>query len=226
MDDFEKRQRTRSRCFTLLFFNIVYWGSGVGLITAGIDRNINVTPYRVFQDPLYREVPVLLITAGALVVAVAGLGTCFICCSDDVRWVTRLRALLLALWILAVAGMSAGLVLRAQMPAWTERNMRASLHDASYNGADQPIWDALQAEHECCGVLRYKDWSKEKYIAGENYNHTTADRIPLACCKPYKERPLAHNTYTCQFYVSELTNACDFKEQTTACPIWWKKGRS
>ncbi|CAL4122173.1 unnamed protein product, partial [Meganyctiphanes norvegica] len=53
-------------------------------------------------------------------------------------------------------------------------SMTASMDSYIGNSTDIQLWDEIQTEQNCCGVMSYKDWTKSGYGNGTD--------VPDSCC--------------------------------------------
>ncbi|KAM6892779.1 tetraspanin-7-like [Lycodopsis pacificus] len=162
----------------LLLYCLVFWVTGVVLISVGLWWRFMLGPYTSLISSSPSNAPyVLTATGGAIVLF--GLFGCFATCRGRC-WMLRLYAVFLSLVFMTelIAGIS-GFVFRHEiketfLTTYSEAVMR-------YDGRDDRSLavDGVQRRLLCCGVHNYTSWLSSLYFP--------VGGIPSSCCVTFSD---------------------------------------
>lgn len=165
--------------YLIFFFNFIFVISGIALVALGAVIKGYYNKYLDFLGDGVVGAPILLIIVGVVIFFVAFMG----CCGAirESYCMTMTFAVLLALiFILELAAGIAAYVLREDIRATLNTNMKATMQNYGKDGYDgvTKTWDGVQMELDCCGISNYTDW-KGTVFGGEG------DRVPDTCCREH-----------------------------------------
>ncbi|XP_065345778.1 CD63 antigen-like [Cloeon dipterum] len=163
--------------YLLFVFNLVFVITGIVILTIGAVILAEYGTYEGLLDGNYYSTPGLLISIGVIIFLVAFFGCCG-SIKENYCMVLTFAVLMIAIFILEVAGGMAGYMLSSKAEPLLKKNMMEML--PQYNSTTGPWnredWDSLQKNFKCCGVESPADWMTHTALFNETF------RYPLSCC--------------------------------------------
>ncbi|KAK5847417.1 hypothetical protein PBY51_016544 [Eleginops maclovinus] len=162
----------------LLLYCIVFWVSGVVLLSVGLWWSFMLGPYTSLISSGPSIAPYVLTGTGAAIV-LFGLFGCYATCRGRC-WMLKLYAVFLTLVFMTelIAGIS-GFVFRHEiqgtfLTTYSEAVMK-------YDGRDDRSLavDGVQRRLHCCGVYNYTSWLSSVYFP--------VSGIPASCCASFAD---------------------------------------
>lgn len=139
-------------------------GAGVGAVYTG---------YEIFLTGKFFSIPTFLIVIGAFIIVITFFG-CWGALKENYCLILSFSVMLFIIFILELAAGISGYVLRNDAYDLIQTELSSSMKD--YNSSTQTattsLWDDVQHDFNCCGVLNYTDW---------NTLWDTPD-LPISCC--------------------------------------------
>ena len=163
--------------YLLFIFNLLFFITGIIILSLGISIKTYYTEYDFFLDDQYFSTPNLLIATGTIIFIIAFFG----CCGaiKESFWLTATFSILLILiFILEFAAGISGYVLRNQTSDFLLERLNTTLHQYvpnSPNTSSSKFWDSIQSDFKCCGIKKFEDWYDVPKM-----NHL----LPSSCCGP------------------------------------------
>jgi len=161
----------------VIAFNIIFLICGLALLGAGIYFQLTLEGFSAILGNENINPGTLLIIIGGIMVIVAFFGCCGAYCENPCMLKTfgALVALLLLIEVILVV------VVYFKQPAIKE-HMRGTIKEYNTNNATENVrikqmWDTVQQNYECCGVVHPRDWTESNQI----FNLTKS--VPDSCCK-------------------------------------------
>ncbi|OQV21208.1 putative CD63 antigen [Hypsibius exemplaris] len=190
----------------ILFFNLLFWISGIVLIIAGAVCQTVYRPYLSFLDDEYFGAPVLLIVVGSVITIIAFFGCCG-SAKESYCMLMTFAVLLGFIFVLEFAGGIAGYVQKGKITGYLENNMAKSIKQYNKTTGPAAVWDGLQMSSGCCGVRSYTDWK----------NSPTPPTVPESCCR-------VNSNETCSAAIRQnfpsLETDCSAVSANGTCPIY------
>ena len=159
----------------VIAFNIIFLICGLGLLGAGIYFQLTLEGYSAILGNENINPGTLLIIIGGITVIIAFFGCCGAFCENACMLKTfgSLVALLLLIEVILVA------VVYFKQSAIKE-HMQGTIQEYNNNNATEnegitKMWDTLQQNYECCGVVHPRDWNKSHVLSPKS--------VPDSCCK-------------------------------------------
>lgn len=146
----------------LFIFNVVFFLSGVALITVGSYIISEFNPYVDLIDYELIQLSILYIVIGCVIILVTAFGCDF--CKKWKALMIIYIAFLVLIFLGELAGASAAFALRDDIRNETE----TTLTFENYNPTkDSKEWNNMQSEAQCCGASGPSDWGTD---------------VPDSCC--------------------------------------------
>jgi len=174
----------------LIFFNLIFWLAGGGLLGIGIWMKIDDTIINYLKvvnieasDSLIEHASTIFIVVGAFIFVVGFLG----CCGALKKHPGMLFLYALLVFVAMAAEIAAAvlaLIYRQKIENHLEESMMRQV-SMKYYHPDQndttDAWNFLQTELSCCGVNGYKDYVNSFWW---NYTRSQSDVpfVPDTCC--------------------------------------------
>lgn len=147
--------------------------TGIILIAVGAGVGAVYTGYDIFLTSKFFSIPTFLIVIGAFIIVITFFG-CWGALKENYCLILSFSVMLFIIFILELAAGISGYVLRND--AYNMINSRLNESMKEYQGNTQSatvvLWDNVQRDFQCCGVLNYTDWKTV-------FNN---DDLPLSCC--------------------------------------------
>jgi len=162
--------------YMLFIFNLAFVITGIIIISVGAVVEAEYDNYSSLLDEPYRSIPALLIAIGVLIFIVAFFGCCG-AIKENYCMTLTFSVMLIGIFILEVAAGISGFVLRDRTNSLIQKSMMDSIPIYAKNDtpAITAIWDEMQRDFECCGVINSSDWKS----AGGLF---TNGSLPMSCC--------------------------------------------
>ncbi|XP_074029718.1 CD63 antigen isoform X3 [Leptinotarsa decemlineata] len=154
--------------FTFNFFLVI---TGIVLISVGASIRAIYSDYHLFLSGSYFSLPNLLIATGCLIFCISFLG-CYGAMKQSWVMLMGFSILLGIIFIFEFAAGIAGYVLRDQTSNYLENTMKENMKLYHNDSSISDIWDTIQKEFQCCGVINYTDWIVEN----------KKPDLPISCC--------------------------------------------
>lgn len=192
--------------FILVFFNILFFCTGIVLICVGgwIVGSPDVTqPLKIVQgtfgSEFLRNAGILLITMGVFILFVTGLGI-YAAISENTIALSVYMALLVVIFVGVISGGVVAIAFKdkiidsLQSQLWKSLTSLANTSNHKYYGIETGYcissesahaWDYVQDTFECCGIDGGGDYSKPLFEIDmrKQCNLNISNNLPLSCCK-------------------------------------------
>jgi len=198
--------------YILFIFNFIFWVTGVVLLGVGIWvlTDPNATHYLQIASvdfELVRAAAICLVSVGALVFILGGLGCCG-ALKESSACLTGFTALLIFLLILQVVAVILAGVLHGQILHELETEMRETMNkEYGRSDAVTESWDFIQIKMQCCGVSNKSvdDWRNTFWWNQTSRANTSV--VPQSCCAQLEQpvnmtNPQALNDTACYLAAS------------------------
>ncbi|XP_033911441.1 CD63 antigen-like [Acipenser ruthenus] len=163
--------------FLLIFFNSVFWASGIALIVMGAVSRSSYAQFESFTGGGLSQCAVVIIVVGVVITAISFLG-CFGAWTDNRYLLGLFTAVLI---IILIIEMAAGIVLyvfRSKVEGKIKNQAKKVIIE--YNPNLVAIIDDIQDKFHCCGAENYTDWLES---SGWKRNNS----VPDSCCRVERE---------------------------------------
>nr|CAI5833611.1 unnamed protein product [Callosobruchus analis] len=165
--------RTYSR-YLLIIFNLIFSLTGIIIISVGLSAKAYFHEFDTLLDNKYFYVSDFLIVIGVIIFMIAFFGCCG-AMKENVCMTTTFCTLLVIVFLLeAVVGI-AGFLLKNRTEEFLIDNLHKTMNQ--YNSSNTEItvvWDEVQRQLHCCGVMNATDWI--------NSTNSTQHKLPISCC--------------------------------------------
>jgi len=159
----------------VIAFNTIFLICGLTLLGAGIYFQLTLEGFSAILGNENINPGTLLIIIGGITVIIAFFGCVGACCENScgacmLKTFGSLVALLLLVEVILVV------VVYFKQPA-IEEHMKGTIQEYNTNNATEnagitKIWDTMQQNYECCGVVHPSDWKS-----------VLPKSVPDSCCK-------------------------------------------
>jgi len=171
------------KCIKYMLFisNFMFVMVGFLLISIGSTISAVYNDFELFLEAHHFKPAQLLIAVGIIIFFVALFG-CIGAIKESTMLVNLYAFLLFILLILQISAAIAAYVMRSDVFAKIESNMKDALPDYSNSSEARYSWDFMQEHLYCCGVHSYEDWAYINTTISTTFNQTLPN-IPKSCCK-------------------------------------------
>ncbi|CAL4078240.1 unnamed protein product, partial [Meganyctiphanes norvegica] len=157
---------------------IIFAGTGIAVGYTGASLLVAYVAYLSPWLPMWMWVVVGgAMTLGVAITAVSTAGAIATMAPNPkaFKYCSSLLVLLVAAELLVTAGMYKQQDMLAQaLNTFMDKKMVVSTQDYGDGISDTQLWDEIQSEMNCCGVIDYKDWFGTKFGNGTS--------VPDSCC--------------------------------------------
>ncbi|XP_076163351.1 CD63 antigen-like [Ptiloglossa arizonensis] len=161
------------RCvkYIMFIFNLLFVITGIILLSIGVAIHGVYHNYQHFLDNKFLSVPSLLIAIGTIIFFIAFFGCCGAIRENHFMIIT-FTGLLIIIFIMELSGGIAGYVLRDRASTVIQQKMGETMKMYHNNTEITYIWDELQTDFHCCGIVNSSNWE----------NALNVDSLPKSCC--------------------------------------------
>ncbi|XP_022323550.2 CD63 antigen-like [Crassostrea virginica] len=155
----------------LLVFNFIFVIAGAGLIGAGAAVQLKFKDYFALLGGQFSSAAALLIAVGVIIFFIALFG-CIGAWKENHCCVMIYAVLLVVIFILEISAGIAGYVYHSEVEEEVKKLMTETQKEYSKGGDKTEVWDAIQKEFKCCGIMNYTEWKEQM----------TNSSVPKSCC--------------------------------------------
>ncbi|CAH0554427.1 unnamed protein product [Brassicogethes aeneus] len=173
MMDCTSVMRNYSR-YLLVIFNFFFALTGILIISIGASVKAYYNEYESFLDEKYMYSSDLLIVVGVIIFIIAFFGCCG-AMKENVCMTTTYSSLLIVVFILEILVGIGGIVLKSKTRDVVENALITTMkeYDNPKYNETTALWDQVQNQFQCCGVMNYTDWMT---------SNSTDHKLPISCC--------------------------------------------
>ncbi|VEN60525.1 unnamed protein product [Callosobruchus maculatus] len=164
--------RTYAR-YLLIIFNLIFSLTGIIIISVGLSAKAYFHEFDTLLDNKYFYVSDFLIVIGVIIFMIAFFGCCG-AMKENVCMTTTFSTLLVIVFILELVVGIAGFLLKSRTEEFLIDNLHKTMDQ--YNSSNTEItvvWDQVQRQLHCCGVVNATDWINST---------STQHKLPMSCC--------------------------------------------
>ncbi|KAJ8913847.1 hypothetical protein NQ315_003756 [Exocentrus adspersus] len=160
---------------TMFVFNFIFVITGVAILAVGASVKAHYYPYDTFLDGSYFSLPNMLIATGSFIFFISFLG-CYGAIKEN--WITLMAfsVLMAIIFIFELSVGIAGYVLRDKTSNYIETKLYDTITKYEADISISKMWDAVQQDFECCGVVNSTDWETP----------FKTKLLPISCCPQTK----------------------------------------
>ncbi|XP_023949530.1 CD63 antigen [Bicyclus anynana] len=174
--------------YTLVTVNFLFVITGIIILSVGSSVQSAYNGYHAFLSERFFSLPAFCIATGVIIflIAFAGFYGAFM---ENYYVIMAFVASMLLMFIFQLSACIGGYVLRGNAVALVQKQLLNTmvLYDPHKNLAVTTLWDEVQRDFSCCGVVGPSDWLTP---LGTNQS----GGVPVSCCE---HRWGTITTFTC-----------------------------
>jgi len=166
-------------CMKLLLtiFNVVFWLSGIAVLTVGIWTQLELQQYMKLSAVYYEATPYVLIAVGGVIILVGSFGCC--CTLKGYGRLLYLYAMILILVFMVELSVAiCAFVYRQKVESGFDNGLDEAMDRYRTDSDLKTAVDGLQTRLQCCGRNSYKDWFDIDWSEPRERRS-----VPPSCCK-------------------------------------------
>ncbi|CAG9862118.1 unnamed protein product, partial [Phyllotreta striolata] len=165
--------RSYSR-YMLILFNLIFVLTGIIIISIGLSAKAYFHEFDELMNNRYFLISDLLIVIGVVIFFIAFFGCCG-AMKENNCMTTTYSTLLVIIFLLELAVGITGIFLKSNSEEFLKERLDSTLGQYKNDSFNETtaIWDAIQKEFTCCGVVNYTDWKNVTILNGS---------YPVSCC--------------------------------------------
>ncbi|XP_045784397.1 CD63 antigen-like isoform X2 [Maniola jurtina] len=179
--------------YTLVSVNFLFLITGIIILSVGSSVQSAYNGYHEFLSERFFSLPAFCIATGVIIflISFAGFYGAFM---ENYYIIMGFVGSMVLMFIFQLSACIGGYVLRGNTVALVQQQLHNTmqLYDPQKNFAVTVLWDEVQRDFNCCGVMDSRDWLTP---LGTN----DSQGVPVSCCEHVWG---AVNTFTCNTTVA------------------------
>nr|XP_026501472.1 tetraspanin-4-like [Vanessa tameamea] len=186
--------------YTLITVNFLFLVTGIIILCVGSSVQSAYNGYHEFLSERFFSLPAFCIATGIIIflISFAGFYGAFM---ENYYMILAFAGSMLLMFIFQLSACISGYVLRGNTVALVQKQLISTmdLYGPNKNFEVTKLWDEIQSDFTCCGVINSSDWLSP-------LNTSMTRGVPVSCCNHVYG---AINTFTCNTTVAYVTGCSE-----------------
>ncbi|XP_063531245.1 tetraspanin-4 [Cydia strobilella] len=162
--------------YSLITVNFLFLISGIIILSVGSSVQSAYNGYHEFLSERFFSLPAFCIATGVIIFLIAFFGF-YGAYSENYYLIMAFAGAMVLMFIFQLSACIAGYALKSQATVLVQTQLQNTmdLYGPNKNYEVTKLWDEVQEDFACCGVLNASDWL-------QHLNTHASQGLPVSCC--------------------------------------------
>ncbi|XP_073944355.1 CD63 antigen-like [Choristoneura fumiferana] len=162
--------------YSLITVNFLFLITGIIILSVGSSVQSAYNGYHTFLSDRFFSLPAFCIATGVIIFLIAFFGF-YGAYSENYYLIMTFAGAMVLMFVFQLSACIAGYALKGQAVALVQTQLQNTmdLYGPDKNYDVTVLWDEVQEDFTCCGVLNASDWL-------QHLNTHEDSRLPMSCC--------------------------------------------